>query len=85
MIHPGEAVGGSVGLRITTYSDRVRVEVTDDGSGFEPEGLPPRRPHEAGGHGLIVVDGLSSRWGTARSRVGERDGFCVWFELDGEY
>jgi anti-anti-sigma factor len=84
VIHPGEAVGGSVGLRITTYDDRVRVEVTDEGSGFEPGALPARRPREAGGHGLIVVDGLSSRWGTARRRVGEGDGFCVWFELDAD-
>ena len=84
VIHPGDAVGGSVGLRITTYQDRVRVEVTDEGSGFEPGGLPRRRPREAGGHGLIVVDGLSSRWGSARRRVAESEGFCVWFELDGD-
>ncbi|HUA69597.1 MAG TPA: anti-sigma factor antagonist [Solirubrobacteraceae bacterium] len=86
VIHPAEGVGGSVGLRITTYDDRVRVEVTDEGSGFEPGGLPPRRPREAGGHGLIVVDGLSSRWGAARRPVGvgAREGFCVWFELDAD-
>lgn len=86
VIHPGQTVGGSrlVALRITTYKDRVRVEVTDHGHGFEPEGLPPRRPREAGGHGLIVVDGLSSRWGTTRRRVDESDGFCVWFELDAD-
>jgi len=84
VIHPGQAVGGSVGLRITTYHDRVRVEVTDEGSGFEPGGRPPRRPSEAGGHGLIVVDGLSSRWGTARRPVAGTEGFCVWFELDAD-
>lgn len=84
VIHPRHTVGGSVALRITTYRDRVRVEVTDDGPGFEPEGLPPRRPSETGGHGLIVVDGLSSRWGTARRRVGKSEGFCVWFELDAD-
>jgi anti-anti-sigma factor len=84
VIHPDAAVGGSVGLRITTYHDRVRVEVTDGGAGFEPGSLPPRRPREAGGHGLIVVDGLSSRWGTARGHIGESDGFCVWFELDAD-
>ncbi|MGH2884571.1 MAG: STAS domain-containing protein, partial [Solirubrobacteraceae bacterium] len=84
VMHPEQAVGGSVGLRITTYNDRVRVEVTDEGSGFEPGGLPPRRPREAGGHGLIVVDGLASRWGTARCRIGESEGFCVWFELDAD-
>jgi len=83
VIHPDPGVGGSVGLRMTTYANRVRVEVSDAGSGFDASSLRPR-PREAGGHGLIVVDGLSSRWGTSR-RAGEGpDGFCVWFELDVE-
>ena len=84
VIHPAEAVGGPVGLRITAYRDRIRVEVTDEGPGFQPGGLPPRRPREAGGHGLVVVDGLASRWGTTRRSVGDRHGFCVWFELDAD-
>jgi len=84
VIHARQAVGGSVGLRITTYSDGVRVEVTDEGSGFDPEGLRPRQPPEAGGHGLVVVDGLASRWGTTRCVVGDGEGFCVWFELDAD-
>jgi anti-anti-sigma factor len=79
VIHPGLAVGGSVGLRITLFRDRVRVEVTDAGAGFDAATLPPVRPGEAGGHGLFVVDGLSSRWGTSRR---PDDAFCVWFELD---
>ena len=82
VIHPGQTVGGSVGLRITAFSDRIRVEVTDAGSGFDPGSLRPSQPREPGGHGLVVVDGLSSRWGTNRSDVGSGEGFCVWFELD---
>ncbi|MGO9887604.1 MAG: STAS domain-containing protein [Solirubrobacteraceae bacterium] len=82
VIHPGEGVGGDVALRITAYSDRIRVEVTDAGSGFDPASPPPVKPPEAGGHGLVVVDGLSSRWGTARRVVNGVDVFCVWFELD---
>ena len=82
VIHPERAVGSSVGLRITAYSDRIRVEVTDEGSGFDPRGVQPRRPREAGGHGLVVVDGLASRWGTTHCVIGDREGFCVWFELD---
>lgn len=87
VIHPDPSVGGSIGLRITAYADRVRVEVNDAGSGFDATRLP-RRAREAGGHGLIVVDGLASRWGTS-SRTGagadgsgDGEGFCVWFELD---
>jgi anti-sigma regulatory factor (Ser/Thr protein kinase) len=79
VIHPGQSATGSVGLRITAYTDRIRVEVTDPGSGFDLADLQPR-PRDFGGHGLVVVDGLSSRWGTARTEAD--GGFCVWFELD---
>jgi serine/threonine-protein kinase RsbW len=82
VIHPGQGVGGDIGLRITAYGDRIRVEVTDAGAGFDPASPPPAKPPEAGGHGLVVVDGLSSRWGTARRVVDGVEGFCVWFELD---
>ncbi len=81
VIHPGQAVRGSVGLEITSYADRIRVEVTDAGSGFSPGSLTPK-PREAGGHGLVVVDQLSSRWGTTRPVVEGAPGFSVWFELD---
>ncbi len=81
VIHPTDAVGGSVGLQITSYPGRVRVEVTDPGSGFDPGSLPPR-PRETGGHGLVVVDGLSSRWGMTRRVADGEQRFCVWFELD---
>jgi anti-anti-sigma factor len=81
VIHPGPSVGGSIGLRITAFRDRVRVEVTDAGAGFDAGSLPSR-PREAGGHGLVVVDGLSSRWGM---RHASAEGFCVWFEFDLEY
>jgi anti-anti-sigma factor len=79
VIHSSPDAGDTVGLRITTYPDRVRVEVNDPGSGFEVDDLPPR-PRDFGGHGLVVVEGLSSRWGT--SRAGAEGGFSVWFELD---
>jgi serine/threonine-protein kinase RsbW len=82
VIHAGEAPAGSVGLRITTYADRLRVEVSDDGPGFELAQLP-RRPRTTGGHGLRVVDGLASRWGTGWTLIDWRSRFCVWFELDG--
>jgi len=81
VIHPAAGVEGAVELRVTVYLDRVRVEVGDAGSGFDLQTLAPR-PREFGGHGLIVVEGLSSRWGTRRRTVEEGDGFCVWFELD---
>jgi anti-anti-sigma factor len=83
VIHPDPDAGGTIGLRITTFADRVRVEVSDAGSGFEPAPLEPR-PHGAGGHGLFVVDGLATRWGTRRVRGEDGERFCVWFELEVE-
>ena len=84
VIHPDPQVAGSIGVRITAFPDRVRVEVTDAGSGFVAGSLPPRR-RETGGHGLVVVDGLSNRWGTRQVTPDGEDGFCVWFELDVDY
>jgi anti-anti-sigma factor len=79
VVHPDPGLETPIGLRITFYADRVRVEVTDAGSGFDAANLQPRRG-AAGGHGLFVVDGLSSRWGTRPAAAGA--GFCVWFELE---
>lgn len=79
VIHSTADAGDIVRLRITTYPDRVRIEVTDPGSGFEIGNLPPR-PRDFGGHGLVVVEGLASRWGT--TRAGDDGGFRVWFELE---
>lgn len=84
VIHPAPGVEGSIGLQIIAYPDRVRIEVSDAGPGFEPGSLTPK-PRETGGHGLVVVDGLSSRWGTSRGGSDGTEGFCVWFELDVEY
>jgi anti-anti-sigma factor len=84
VIHPEPGSGGSIGLRIIAYPHRVRVEVSDAGAGFDPSSLAPR-PREAGGHGLIVVDGLSSRWGTDHPTPEGAPRFCVWFELDADY
>lgn len=81
VIHPDPGTGGTIVLRITTFADRVRVEVSDAGSGFETATLRPR-PRGAGGHGLVVVDGLSTRWGTRRVNGEGGERFCVWFELD---
>jgi anti-anti-sigma factor len=84
VIHPEPGVGGPIGLRIAAYPDRVRVEVTDAGAGFDP-GTLPSRPRETGGHGLIVVNGLASRWGIGPGALGAAEGFCVWFEFDVDY
>ncbi|MEU8925248.1 ATP-binding protein [Kitasatospora sp. NPDC048545] len=56
-------------------ADRVRVEVTDTAAAA----VPARRPARAdrpGGHGLVVVERLSSRWGTDVRPCGK----SVWAE-----
>ncbi len=54
----------------------VRVEVTDQGSGFTPSPRDPDR--HRGGYGLFLVEKQAERWGVERT-----DGVRVWFELSG--
>src|SRR4051812_16164018 len=75
--HAADDGDGTVGLEVNLQSDRVRVEVTDGGSGFEPEPRTTDR-HQPGGWGLYLVDQLADRWGVNRSRLTQ-----VWFEMDG--
>jgi anti-sigma regulatory factor (Ser/Thr protein kinase) len=57
-------------------SDAIRVEVTDQGSGFV---ATPRDPDRLeGGYGLFLVDSQATSWGIDR-RCGTR----VWFEIAG--
>jgi anti-sigma regulatory factor (Ser/Thr protein kinase) len=53
--------------------DLVRIEIGDNGPGFEPE-----RVSGGGGMGLRMLGKLASRWGCERSG----QGFRVWFEVD---
>jgi anti-sigma regulatory factor (Ser/Thr protein kinase) len=51
----------------------ARVEVIDQGPGFDPEVR-----HSTDGFGLRLLDKLASRWGVER----DEDGNHVWFEVD---
>jgi anti-sigma regulatory factor (Ser/Thr protein kinase) len=67
---------GDVEVRIALEDAKLRVEVYDNGEGFE---FVPRRS-DAGnerGWGLHFTNAVASRWAIER---GERH--CVWFELD---
>jgi anti-sigma regulatory factor (Ser/Thr protein kinase) len=72
--HGGGGESGAVLLHLAVAADRVRVEVSDTGTGFEPG---PPTPYGEGGYGLFLVDEVSSRWGVTQTR-----GTCAWFELD---
>jgi anti-sigma regulatory factor (Ser/Thr protein kinase) len=66
----------SIRLAVDVSDERVRVEVSDPGPGFTPEG-PADDPENAEGWGLYLVSTLSDRWGV---ETGEST--RVWFELD---
>jgi len=74
IIHGGAGADDPVRLDIHAGRQRVRVEVTDLGPGFEP-GLAQSVRAPEGGFGLAIVDRLASRWGTSNS------GRSVWFEI----
>ena len=65
---------GEILLRLDVEGDTVRGEVVDQGDGFDHE-LRVSGPEEVGGRGLMLVEQLTSRWGT---HVGTTH---VWFEL----
>lgn len=83
VLHPDSDPRHPIGIQIISYADRLRVEIADTGSGFDP-GHIPERPPDIGGRGLMVVDRLASRWGAARSAQDGQPRFCVWYELDNE-
>jgi anti-sigma regulatory factor (Ser/Thr protein kinase) len=74
--HSGDDGGQAVELEVAVDASRIRVEVCDYGTGFEP------RPRDAdqtkpGGWGLYLVDRLTDRWGVLCNHVTR-----VWFEID---
>lgn len=66
--------GPEVRVAIALAGDRVRVEVTDDGNGFDPAQRAERE--DPGGWGLAIVENISADWGMYRGSTN------VWFELD---
>ena len=80
VVHAQQPDDATIGLRIIRSQNRLRLEVTDSGSGFNPAAR--RRPDPGGGGlGLLLVATLSDRWGTTRRTSSQRQWFCVWFEL----
>jgi anti-sigma regulatory factor (Ser/Thr protein kinase) len=73
--HAGVGPEDSIGLKIAVHPDRVRIEVTDQGPGFEPDASRPDED-EVSGWGLFLIDQLSDRWG-----VVQEEGTTVWFEV----
>jgi anti-sigma regulatory factor (Ser/Thr protein kinase) len=62
-------------LVVCVTPSTIRVEVSDDGEGFEPPPIP--HDDEESGRGLHVLQELADRWGTPNGQ-----GTAVWFEID---
>ena len=67
---------GDIRLRATFDAGAIRVEVCDDGEGFDVERSLAIEGSAAGGFGLKIVDRMADRWGADAARG------LVWFELD---
>ena len=67
---------GTAGIRLEVWGSdtTVRVEVFDEGRGFDVPHAP--RPGDVSGWGLFMVDRLADRWG-----VETDDLTRVWFEF----
>jgi anti-sigma regulatory factor (Ser/Thr protein kinase) len=78
LVTNGVKYGGAGELRLKVESEgarHVRMEVVDQGSGFEP--VARTRPKtEPGGWGLHLVETLSDRWGVHEGST------HVWIEID---
>lgn len=69
-----EAVG-DIAVLVSIQDDRIRVEVSDGGPGFDPQVRPSREGPS--GWGLYLVDYLADRWGITRDGSNG-----LWFEFD---
>lgn len=74
--HAGLHDSQTIELKVKLSEDTVRVEVNDQGSGFEPAPRSAQSDVESG-WGLYLVSRLSDRWGVTSDGVTR-----VWFELD---
>ena len=62
-------------VRLEVRPDKLRLELHDEGGGFEPNIAPS--DDGSGGYGLYIVDRLADRWGVERDAGG-----VIWLELD---
>jgi anti-sigma regulatory factor (Ser/Thr protein kinase) len=69
------APSGWIEVAVEASPGSVRVEVIDNGPGFDQVAIHPQHPNQSG-WGLAIVDQLADRWGV------ERNGHTtVWFEI----
>jgi hypothetical protein len=64
-----------IGVSVTRHPDHVRIVVTDTSRTLPA--LTTAIPEAEAGRGLLLVDQLTTRWGSRRFRTGKQ----VWAEL----
>jgi anti-sigma regulatory factor (Ser/Thr protein kinase) len=72
--HAQVAAEDSIVLTVSLGDKTVRIEVRDEGPGFEPPAAPPPDDADAG-WGLFLVEQLADDWGVGEAGKG------VWFEI----
>lgn len=77
VLHASLSADDTIDLSVRLDDERLRVEVTDTGGGFDDAEARNRKQTDFG-RGLQLVHALADRWAGAA----EGEGFCVWFELD---
>lgn len=78
VIHAGLRSPQLIDMEVWARSDLLRIEVTDNGSGFDPAALPPKPTNsEPGGWGLWLIGELTDRWGVDLTHSTR-----VWMEFD---
>ena len=70
---------GRIELCVAVGDGRIRIEVSDDGSGQPRRRPPPEDDLGEGGRGLYLLDALTVGWGTDVRADGP--GKTVWLEL----
>lgn len=76
VLHGRAGEDDQIELALSWNGEGIRLEVTDEGPGFQVSAPDPDRP---GGWGLALVETMSERWGIERG-----DRTRVWFELGRE-
>jgi anti-sigma regulatory factor (Ser/Thr protein kinase) len=79
VIHPTAPLDSTIGLRISVRTNGVRVEVDDQGDGFDPAARAVATGR--GGRGLFLVDQCAASWGARRTEADRGNRFCVWFDF----
>ncbi len=76
--HTNLPQNAGVPIILDTSEATIRLEVVDDGPGFDPlEQLRLHSTTNTDHHGLLLLNALADRWGFRH-----HDNFHIWFELD---